>query len=126
MKFLDDVEVINDKTEYNAKEVYKGMRGTIMDAEIRFNIFIVIFIDERVKDKEFIRKEENFFNLKDDILCPINITDLKLIKDNGATDESIQDSLPSHDPKWWCKVENGFILNLKGEKKNKIAYDYDS
>lgn len=27
---------------------------------------------------------------------------------------------------WWCKVEDGYIVNLKGEKKNKTPYDYDS
>ena len=51
MKFLDKVEVINDKKEYNDNEIYKGMTGTIIDAEIRDNCFNVIFIDERVKDK---------------------------------------------------------------------------
>lgn len=26
----------------------------------------------------------------------------------------------------WCIVEDGFIKNLNGDKKNKIAYDYES
>ena len=26
----------------------------------------------------------------------------------------------------WCKVEDGYIINLKGEKKNKIPFDYES
>lgn len=38
----------------------------------------------------------------------------------------ILDELPKNNPKWWCKVEDGFIVNLLGEKKNKIAYDYNS
>ena len=42
------------------------------------------------------------------------------------TDEAILEDLPNHDPEWWCKVEDGYIWNLKGEKKNKIPYDYDS
>ena len=44
----------------------------------------------------------------------------------NLTDAEIQESLPKQDPRWWCKVENGFIMNLLGEKKNKIPYDYDS
>ena len=34
--------------------------------------------------------------------------------------------LPLNNPKCWCKVENGYILNLLGEKKNSIPYDYNS
>ena len=40
--------------------------------------------------------------------------------------EDILEDLPDHDPAWWCKVEDGYILNLKGERKNKIPYDYNS
>lgn len=126
MKFLDKVEVLVDKKEYNKEGVYKGMVGTIIDAEIRFNCFHVIFIDERCKDKEFMAVEENFLSLEDDILCAIEIKDLKLIKDNHCSDEMILDAIPLHNEDWWCKVEDGYILNLKGERKNKIPYDYDS
>ena len=126
MKFLDKVEVINDKNEYIDNEVHKGMIGTIIDAEIRDNCFNVIFIDERVKDKDFMSKEENFLSLKDDIIYPIEIKDLKLIEDNNCTDDTILDSIPLHNKDWWCKVEDGYIINLKGERKNKIPYDYDS
>ena len=126
MKFLDKVEVINDKKEYIDNEVHKGMIGTIIDAEIRDNCFNVIFIDERVKDKTFMSIEENFLSLKDDIIYPIKVKDLKLVEDNNCTDDTILDSIPLHKKDWWCKVEDGFILNLKGDKKNKIPYDYDS
>lgn len=126
MKFLDKVEVIADKKEYKNNEVYKGMIGTIIDAEIRFNCFHVIFIDERCNDKEFMADEKNFLSLKDDILCPIEIKDLKLIKDNNCSDEKILEAIPLHNENWWCKVEDGYIINLKGERKNKIPYDYDS
>ena len=54
MKFLDKVEVLNDSEEYAENGVFKGMIGTIIDAEIRDNCFHVGFIDERCKDKEFI------------------------------------------------------------------------
>ena len=73
MKFLDRVEVINDNEDYNKNNVTKGMIGTIIDAEIRDNCFNVIFIDERVKDKELMAVEENFLSLKDDIIYPIKI-----------------------------------------------------
>ena len=126
MKFLDRVEVINDNEDYNKNNVTKGMIGTIIDAEIRDNCFNVIFIDERVKDKEFMAVEENFLSLKDDIIYPIKIKDLKLIEDNKCNDETILNSIPLNNPNWWCKVEDGFIINLKGEKKNKIPYDYES
>lgn len=39
MKFLDDVEVLVDKKEYQDNGIYKGMIGTIIDAEIRDNCF---------------------------------------------------------------------------------------
>ena len=126
MKFLDRVEVINENEDYNKNNVLIGMIGTIIDAEIRDNCFNVIFIDERVKDKEFMAVEENFLSLKDDIIYPIKIKDLKLIEDNKCNDETILNSIPLNNPNWWCKVEDGYIINLKGEKKNKIPYDYES
>ena len=126
MKFLDKVEVINDNDEYKKNNIYNGMIGTIIDAEIRDNCFNVIFIDERIKNKKFLSKEENFLSLNDDIIYPIKINDLKLVKNNNCSDEKILDSIPLNNPNWWCKVENGYILNLKGEKKNKIPYDYES
>ena len=62
------------------------MIGTIIDAEIRANYFNVIFIYERVKDKMFMEDENNFLSLKDDIVCPIKIEDLVLVKDNNCSD----------------------------------------
>jgi len=35
-------------------------------------------------------------------------------------------SFPEKHKHQWCKVEEGFILNLEGKKKNTIAYDYNS
>ena len=126
MKFLDRVEVINENEDYNKNNVLIGMIGTIIDAKIRDNCFNVIFIDERVKDKEFMAVEENFLSLKDDIIYPIKIKDLKLIEDNKCNDETILNSIPLNNPNWWCKVEDGYIVNLKVNKKNKIPYDYES
>ena len=126
MKYLDRVRVIKDKKEYEKYNVYKGMIGTISDAEIRDNSFHVAFIDERVKDVQFMSVENNLCKLKDDIFCVIRIEDLELVEDMKTPDDWILDAIPKHNPNWWCKVEDGYIVNLKGEKKNKIPYDYNS
>ena len=126
MKYLDKVKVIKDRKEYKENEVVKGMVGTICSAEIRDKCFYVAFIDERANDKEFIRVEENIFKLKDDIFCPIRIEDLGLVKDMKTPDEWILDAIPKHNKKWYCKVEDGYIINLQGEKLNKVPYGYNS
>jgi len=109
MKYLDDVRVINDK--YEKENVKKDAIGTIILSEIRYNTFEVVFSNPDGCDYAEIE---------------INIADLELVKDNGLSDEAILEDLPKHDPNWWCKVENGYILNLKGERKNIIPYDYNS
>ena len=124
MKFLDDVRVVNDN--YLEQGVSKGMVGTIIDADIRWNSFFVCFQDQRVYDKDFMSIEENIFKLNDDICIGVKIQDLELVKDNKCNDEDIKKSLPEKYKDWWCKVEDGYIVNLKGEKKNKTPYDYDS
>ena len=112
MKILDDVKVLRDKKEYNDFGIYKGMVGTILEAEIRSGSFFVNFIDPNM--------------IEDDIGIPIDIEDLELVEDGGATDAKILDAIPKNNPSWWCKVEDGYIMNLKGERKNKIPYDYNS
>ena len=102
------------------------MIGTIIDADIKWNSFFVCFQDQRVLDKEFMSNEKNVFSLNDDICVGIQIEDLELVKDNKCSDETIEKSLPENHKGCWCKVEDGFIVNLLGEKKNKIAYDYNS
>lgn len=124
MKLLDDVRVINDN--YKKQNVTNGMIGTIVDADIRWNSFFVCFQDQRVLDKDFMSKEENVFKLDDDICIGVKIQDLELVKDNKGTDENIFKDLPQNHKNCWCKVENGYIVNLKGEKKNKIPFDYES
>ena len=124
MKLLEEVKVINDN--YKNEGITKGMIGTIIDADVRWESFYVCFQDQRVFDKKFMNKEENIFKLNDDICLGIKIYDLELYKDGNATDELIKASLPDNYKDWWCKVENGYIKNLKGEKKNKIPYDYKS
>ena len=58
--------------------------------------------------------------LKDDISLPIKIKDLELEEDSMFSEKEILEDLPKQTPKWWCKVEDGYIMNLLGEKKNKI------
>ncbi len=124
MKLLDDVKVINDK--YKESGILKGMIGTIIDADIRWNSFYVCFQDQRVYNLNFMADKNNVFKLKDDICFGIKIEDLELFKNNNCSDEKIKASLPENHKDCWCKVEDGYIINLKGEKKNKVAYKYNS
>lgn len=112
MKYLDNVKVIKVSKNYENDKINLGDEGTIIEPMIRDNTFYVIF--------------ENDPNGKWYKYCAIKIQDLELVKDNKTTNEEILESLPKHNPKWWCKVEDGYIMNLLGEKKNKIPYDYDS
>lgn len=109
MKLYDDVRVTNDK--YEKMGIKKGSHGAIVMAEIRSGCV-----------------EVEFFDLPKDVyeLQSINVEDLEVIHQSTATDDMILDELPSRDKRWWCKVENGYIINLLGEKKNKIPYDYNS
>ena len=124
MKLLDSVRVINNN--YQKDGIVRGMIGTIIDADIRWDSFYVCFQDQRIFDKQFMSLEENILKLKDDICIGIKIKDLELIENGNASDKLIKNSLPEGHKNWWCKVENGFIINLNGEKKNKIPFDYDS
>lgn len=124
MKLLDDVIVISD--DYKEEGIIQGMVGTIIEADIRWESFYVCFQDQRVYDKEFMKNKDNVFKLKDDICIGVKIKDLKILKDNKCSDEIILNSLPKNHKNHWCKVEDGFIVNLAGEKKNKTAYKFDS
>ena len=120
MKLFDKVKVLADAEEYAKEEVYKGMVGTIIDAEIRGRSFHVIFTDPTPFT------EETMYSIKPDILCVIDIKDLEVVEESDCTDDYLLINLPKQNPKWFCKVEDGFIINLLGEKLNKIPYDYDS
>ncbi len=110
MKYLDWVRLTSDK--YENEGVKKGQTGTIINAEITYYEFLVCF------------EPEVYDGSGGDILVGIRIEDLELIHDSQMSDEAISEDLPK--PDWWCKVEDGYILNLKGERKNKIPYDYRS
>ena len=110
MKYLDRVRIISD--DYEEYGIKRGDEGHLLNAEIRYGTFL------------FFR--DNPETGEDDCDADVKISDMELVKDWGMTDEQILNALPNHDPEWWCKVEDGYIWNLKGEKKNKIPYDYDS
>ena len=126
MKLFDDVKVINDNEQYQQEGVYKGMIGTIIEADIKWNEFYVCFQDQKLLDPNFVFNEKTVKTIKDDICAGIKIKDLELVKNNDISVEKIRKSLPEKYPDCWCKVEDGFIMNLKGDKKNKIPYDYNS
>lgn len=109
MKWLDEVKVLTDK--YRSEGVKKGAVGTIILSEIRSDKYEVVFSDKDGRDYAEIE---------------IFVGDLEVIKSSLVSDKDILEDLPGHDPAWWCKVEDGYILNLKGERKNKIPYDYNS
>ena len=111
MKYLDKVKLLVDRKEYNDEDVYKNSIGTIIEAEIRDGCFLVAFSG----------KEEWV-----DIVVTVQIKDLEFVSSGNLSDEMILDALPKNNPDWWCKVEDGYILNLRGKRKNKIPYDYDS
>lgn len=113
LKYGDIVKVITQKAKYAKHNVNKGTIGMLTDPEIRNNEFMVIF-------------SHKYSPINEDIYIPISIEDLKTINDGHYTDEMILKDLPNQDKRWWCKVENGYILNLLGEKKNKIPYNYNS
>ena len=126
MKMFDKIKIINDCEYYNINGIYKGRIGTINSAEIRGNCFEVVFIDERFLDKNFVWTEENLQTIEHDIFLEVKIEDMEVVEESHETDEDILESIPLHNKEWWCKVEDGYIVNLLGEKKNKIPYDYDS
>ncbi len=109
MKWLDEVRVLTDA--YESEGVKKGDVGTIIFAWLRDSQYEVVFSNPDGSDYA-------------DIL--IYLWDLEVVRSSNITDEDILEDLPLHNPNWWCKVENGFIYKLKGEKKNKIADDYKS
>ena len=78
MKLLDEVKLLNDN--YKSKGLTKGMIGTIVDADVRWNCFCVNFQDQRIYDKSFIFSEENLLKLKNDIYTEIKIEDMEVIK----------------------------------------------
>lgn len=126
MKMFDKVKVLKNCKYYNDNGVFAGRIGRINSAEIRDNCFEVVFIDERFEDKDFKWTDENMQTMQDDVFLEIPIEDLAVFEESNVSNEKILESIPLQNKEWWCKVENGYIINLLGEKKNKIPYDYNS
>ena len=124
MKLLDEIKVVNDN--YKDNGITQGMIGTIIEADIRWNSFYVCFQDQRVYDKEFMKIQDNIFKLKKDICLGIKISDMEVVRESSVDNNEIYNNLPENHKDCWCKVENGFIVNLKDEKKNSIPYCYNS
>ena len=110
MKFLDRVRIISD--DYEEYGIKRGDEGHILSAEIRYGTF------------DFYREDPE--TGADDRCAAVKVGDVELVKSANLTDQELLNGLANHDLEWWCKVEDGYIWNLKGEKKNKIPYDYDS
>ena len=113
MKYGDMVKVLVEKDEYAKNHVHKGMIGMLTDPEIWDTEYMVIFSYKYSPDNE-------------DIYIPMFVGDIETVEEGDYSDEQILKDLPKQNPKWWCKVEDGYIINLLGEKKNKIPYDYKS
>ena len=112
MKYNDKVRVLVDRPEYVTNDVHKGEEGWINMPEIRDGTFYVIF-----------DTHDEYDSVK---FCIIAVGDLEVVEESDISDEKLLSYLCNQDPRWWCKVEDGYILNLKGERKNKIPYKYDS
>ena len=110
MKYLDGVKVLTDK--YQSEGVEKGAIGTILFSWILGeDKFYVVFSHKDGRDYAEIT---------------IHFEDLEVVRSSDVTDAEILEDFPRNDPSIWCKVEDGYIINLKGERKNKIPYDYNS
>ena len=124
MKLLDEIKVVNDN--YKDNGITQGMIGTIIEADIRWNSFYVCFQDQRVYNKEFMKIQDNILKLQKDICLGIKISDMEVVRESNVDNNEIYNNLPENHKDCWCKVENGFIVNLKDEKKNSIPYCYNS
>lgn len=124
MKLLDEIKVVNDN--YKDNGITQGMIGTIIEADIRWNSFYVCFQDQRVYNKEFMKIQDNILKLQKDICLGIKISDMEVVRESSVDNNEIYNNLPENHKDCWCKVENGFIVNLKDEKKNSIPYCYNS
>lgn len=126
MQQYDKVRLIKDREEYADEGAYAGIIGRICEAEIRDGDFLVDFMDQRCWDKDFVVTKDNMHTIQEDIIICVRVEDLELVEKGFGNDEMLLANVPNNDPRWWCKVEDGYIMNLLGEKKNKIPYNYNS
>lgn len=114
MKYLDKVKVVKIRKNYEKDGISIGEIGVIWEPEIRDESFYVLFDENKKGNKNFYKN------------CVIKIEDLELVEEGECDDELLIKDITNNNPKWWCKVEDGYIMNLLGEKKNKTPYDYTS
>lgn len=112
MKMYDLVMVEKAKAYILGQGVRTKRVGKIISPEIENLSFEVAFIDDRC--------------IEADVIASIKIEDLVLVEEGFANDNILLRALERKGGKTWCKVENGFIKNLVGDTKNKVAYDYES
>lgn len=82
MKYLDRVRVISD--DYEDCGIKRGDEGHILSSEIRNGTF------------NFYREDP--LTGEDSISAPIKIKDPELVSDYHASDETLLEDLPGHDP----------------------------
>lgn len=116
MKLYDRVKLIADKAKYEKEGVKKGEIGTIIQECLMFTAskigsFDVVFFEDGDDDEVYVS---------------VDVCDLEVVAESAITDEILLECISSHDPSRYCKVVDGYIMNLKGEKLNKIPYKYDS
>lgn len=116
MKLFDRVKLISDKKKYEIDGVKKGEVGTIILECLMFTgskggCFEVVFSPEAPNK---------------DVYVSVDVCDLELVEESSITDEELLECIADHDPSKWCKVVDGYIMNLKGDKLNKIPFQYDS
>lgn len=116
MKYLDEVRLVVDKEKYSKLGIKKGWTGTIIESYISFlgtktGCFDIAFHPPGTWE---------------DILVSASISDIELVKESEISDTEILEDLPNNDPTRYCKVVDGYIVNLRGERLNKIPYNYTS
>ena len=88
MRFLDDVKVLKDKKEYNELGIYKGMVGTILEAEIRSGSFYVNFIDPNMIEDDIMGEKYAIYGYEK-MLCRLKDGTLKALIVRIIEDEKL-------------------------------------
>ena len=116
MKLYDKVKITVDKNKYNKEGVRKGDIGTIVQECLMFTASKVGSFDVM------------FFENSDDgeVYVSVAVCDMEVVEESSITDEELLEGIPMRDPSRYCKVVDGYIMNLNGAKLNKVPYKYDS
>lgn len=112
MKMYDIVKITKDSDYLFKQGVRAGREGKIIEPEIENGCFSVLFVDR--------------CNTEPDVIADVKIEDLEVVENGFASDDILLEEIGERSSNKWCKVVNGFIMNILGEKKNKVAFDYNS